>query len=162
MSQSKNRRKAERWLQTAEEDLRAAELLMQGRAFAQACFYSQQSGEKAVKALWYRIDADPWGHSVQRLGMLWMCCGNIWARLRRSAYGVPSKWARYHKVVGGNFCLDALQAAMLRAKLRYLDDWTAARQRNAEHCRQLFAAAGVVILAYPVMLATVAASTTSL
>ena len=69
MSQSKNRREAERWLQTAEEDLRAAELLMQGRAFAQACFYSQQSGEKAVKALWHLIDADPWGHSVQKLIM---------------------------------------------------------------------------------------------
>ncbi|BAM02075.1 MULTISPECIES: DegT/DnrJ/EryC1/StrS family aminotransferase [Caldilinea] len=62
----------------------------------------------------------------------------------------------------GNVCLNALQAAVLRVKLRHLDDWTAARQRNAEHCRQLFAAAGVVILAYPVMLATVAASTTSL
>ena len=35
--------------------------------YAQACFYSQQAGEKAVKALWYMLDADPWGHSVQRL-----------------------------------------------------------------------------------------------
>ena len=69
MSLGKNQREAERWLQTAEEDLRAAELLLQGRLFAQACFYSQQSGEKAVKALWYIIDADPWGHSVQRLVM---------------------------------------------------------------------------------------------
>ena len=69
MSRSKNRREAERWLQTAEEDLRAAEVLMQGGSFAQACFYSQQSGEKAVKALWHLIDADPWGHSVQKLIM---------------------------------------------------------------------------------------------
>lgn len=51
----------------------------------------------------------------------------------------------YHKVVGGNFRLDALQATVLRVKLRYLDEWTAARQRNAERYRELFAAAGVDI-----------------
>lgn len=67
MSQSKNRYEAERWLLTAEEDLRAAEALFQSEIYAQACFYTQQSGEKALKALWYLMDIDPWGHSVQRL-----------------------------------------------------------------------------------------------
>lgn len=67
MSLSKSRHEAERWLLTAEEDLRAADLLAQASAYAQACFYAQQSGEKAVKALWYLIDADPWGHSIQKL-----------------------------------------------------------------------------------------------
>jgi len=67
MGLSKNRYEAERWLRTAEEDLRAVDALAQAGAFAQACFYAQQSAEKAVKALWYAIDADPWGHSVQKL-----------------------------------------------------------------------------------------------
>lgn len=69
MSVSKNRYEAERWLVTAEEDLRAAEVLLRAGLFAQACFYTQQSGEKAVKALWYLVDADPWGHSIQKLVM---------------------------------------------------------------------------------------------
>ncbi len=67
MSQTKNRRQADRWLQTAEEDLRAAETLLDAGLYAQSCFYAQQSAEKAIKSLWYRVDADPWGHSVQRL-----------------------------------------------------------------------------------------------
>jgi len=49
----------------------------------------------------------------------------------------------YHKFVGGNFRLDALQAAVVRVKLKYLDNWTAGRQSNAALYNQLFTDVGL-------------------
>jgi HEPN domain-containing protein len=67
MSVEKNRREAERWFKTALGDFESAVILMKNTRYAHSCFHSQQSGEKAIKALWYLLDADPWGHSIKKL-----------------------------------------------------------------------------------------------
>ncbi len=47
----------------------------------------------------------------------------------------------YHAVIGGNFRLDAIQAAVLLVKLKYLDEWTSGRQANAGAYDKLLAGA---------------------
>ena len=43
-----------------------------------------------------------------------------------------------HKVVGGNFRLDAIQAAAVLAKLKYLEGWSETRRKIADRYRKLF------------------------
>ena len=45
----------------------------------------------------------------------------------------------HHRVVGGNFRLDTLQAAGLMTKLKHLDQWSVARRENAAKYNKLFA-----------------------
>jgi dTDP-4-amino-4,6-dideoxygalactose transaminase len=55
---------------------------------------------------------------------------------------VHGSQVRYlHEAVGINSRLDSLQASVLQVKLKYLDQWTEGRRRNAERYRQLFAQA---------------------
>jgi dTDP-4-amino-4,6-dideoxygalactose transaminase len=56
-------------------------------------------------------------------------------------HGEESKY--HHKMVGINSRLDALQAAVLRAKLPHLDEWTTARQRKAQQYELMFLDAGL-------------------
>jgi dTDP-4-amino-4,6-dideoxygalactose transaminase len=49
----------------------------------------------------------------------------------------------HHQLAGGNFRLDAFQAAVVSVKLKHLDNWTKARQENARKYRELFADAGI-------------------
>jgi dTDP-4-amino-4,6-dideoxygalactose transaminase len=61
-------------------------------------------------------------------------------RVLRS-HGARNKY--YHELVGINSRLDALQAAILRVKIRYLDEWARARRLNAERYITYFAEAGL-------------------
>ncbi|MDD3580174.1 MAG: DegT/DnrJ/EryC1/StrS family aminotransferase [Desulfobacca sp.] len=49
----------------------------------------------------------------------------------------------YHKIIGGNFRLDAIQAAALLVKLTYLNGWTAGRQANARRYNELLSEPGI-------------------
>ncbi|MGA7623919.1 MAG: DegT/DnrJ/EryC1/StrS family aminotransferase [Candidatus Acidiferrales bacterium] len=56
-------------------------------------------------------------------------------------HGSPRKY--HYELLGMNSRLDALQAAILRVKLKHLPEWTAARQRNARRYESLFAHCGI-------------------
>jgi dTDP-4-amino-4,6-dideoxygalactose transaminase len=69
--------------------------------------------------------------------------GEMAEKLKRIRnHGMEQRY--YHKVVGGNFRIDAIQAAVLRAKLPFLDTWNATRRSNAALYREAFSAVGLL------------------
>jgi len=72
-------------------------------------------------------------------GMLTTNDPSLAERLRSLRVHGSSGRTYHHDRVGTNSRLDALQAAVLRVKLRHLDSWTRARQENAAQYRRLLA-----------------------
>lgn len=66
---------------------------------------------------------------------------DLYERLRiMRVHGEVKKY--HHSVVGGNFRLDELQAAVLSVKLPHLDSWSAGRRENADRYREFFGRGG--------------------
>jgi dTDP-4-amino-4,6-dideoxygalactose transaminase len=75
-------------------------------------------------------------------GLVTTLTGSHDQRLRMlRMHGMEPKY--YHQIIGGNFRIDALQAAVVAVKLGHLDNWTRARRNNAAIYRRLFKAAGL-------------------
>jgi len=127
--------------------------------------------EDAAQAIGARADLAPGGRPVGALGraavvsffpsknlggfgdggMVLTTDADFAARIRvLRVHGATAK--NRHEVLGGNFRLDELQAALLRVKLPHLPRWTERRRHIAEHYRQGLArleAAGAIDLPPP-------------
>jgi len=55
------------WINEAEGDLEHARSDLKGKYYNWACFSAQQAAEKAVKAVFQKMGAEAWGHSVADL-----------------------------------------------------------------------------------------------
>lgn len=55
------------WFRQAKRDIESAKILLKNSFFEWACFIAQQASEKAVKAVYQKLGAEGWGHSVSNL-----------------------------------------------------------------------------------------------
>ncbi len=75
-------------------------------------------------------------------GMVTMHDEAVFAKMQMlRVHGGRTKY--HHDLVGGNFRLDAIQAAVVAVKLKYLDKWTSMRRENAARYRKFFRDAGL-------------------
>jgi dTDP-4-amino-4,6-dideoxygalactose transaminase len=81
-------------------------------------------------------------------GAVTTCSEDLYKRLKiLRVHGSRPKY--FHQTIGGNFRMDALQAAILMVKLRYLDEWTNQRTENANLYRKLFEEEGLEDIVLP-------------
>lgn len=81
-------------------------------------------------------------------GMVTTNQAEIYERLKiMRVHGSKPKY--HHSIIGGNFRLDAFQAAVLIVKLKYLDEWTDKRIENANLYRKLFETVGLEEVSLP-------------
>lgn len=81
-------------------------------------------------------------------GMIVCNDGDLAARLKALRnHGMDTRY--FHKWVGGNFRLDAIQAAILNIKLPHLDEWSAGRRERADFYRNEFARRGLADVVKP-------------
>jgi len=73
-------------------------------------------------------------------GGMVLCSDDVLAEKIRILRVHGSKPKYFHKMIGGNFRLDSIQAAVLNVKLGHLDTWTRKRQENADRYTALFSA----------------------
>jgi HEPN domain-containing protein len=125
MSLESARHRARLWIRQAEDDLRAARLLQEAGQSAQACFLSQQVGEKAIKALLAAEDRDLRSHSLTAL--LRMLDEELAVRWQRQARVLDKLYAptRYPDALGDELPADVFGpedgAAALQAAGELLD-----------------------------------------
>ena len=76
-------------------------------------------------------------------GMVTMSSKELYERVKiLRVHGSEPKY--FHKTIGGNFRVDAIQAAVVLAKLNYLDHWTEQRRQNAKTYKKLFEGKGLL------------------
>lgn len=125
MSLESARHRARLWIRQAEDDLRAARVLQEAGQSAQACFLSQQVGEKAIKALLAAEDRDLRSHSLTAL--LRMLDEELAVRWQRQARVLDKLYAptQYPDALGDELPADVFGpedgAAALQAAGELLD-----------------------------------------